>query len=133
MTDTLALLHSLDWKKIGLEGFFRGANFLERQVRLNVSLGYVSRRAQVSIWGQQYFLASTIGVCPALCALFSQYCVAPPIPAMDKLLKWLPANIPNYNESVITHGDYRLDNMIFHPTEVRCRRASSARTRGVSS
>jgi acyl-CoA dehydrogenase family protein 11 len=70
MTDTLALLHSLDWKKIGLEDFFRGANFLERQVWHPLcTLGYVMRRAQVNIWGQQYFLASTIGVCPVLCCV----------------------------------------------------------------
>jgi aminoglycoside phosphotransferase (APT) family kinase protein len=39
------------------------------------------------------------------------------IDAMDKLIEWLPQNIPTDEESSIVHGDYRLDNMIFHPTE----------------
>jgi aminoglycoside phosphotransferase (APT) family kinase protein len=42
-----------------------------------------------------------------------------PIPAMDNLLAWLPDNIPGVDETSIVHGDFRLDNMIFHPTEPR--------------
>ena len=38
---------------------------------------------------------------------------------MDKLVEWLPAHIPPGDESAIVHGDYRCDNMIFHPTEPR--------------
>ncbi len=41
------------------------------------------------------------------------------IEAMDQLIAWLPANIPPGEETSIVHGDYRLDNMIFHPTEPR--------------
>ncbi|MEO8738608.1 MAG: phosphotransferase [Casimicrobiaceae bacterium] len=41
------------------------------------------------------------------------------IGAMDRLIEWLPANIPQGEQSAIVHGDYRLDNMIFHPTEPR--------------
>lgn len=41
------------------------------------------------------------------------------IEAMDKLIAWLPDNIPEGDETAIVHGDYRLDNMIFHPTEPR--------------
>ena len=41
------------------------------------------------------------------------------IEAMDKLIEWLPNNIPPGDETTIVHGDYRLDNMIFHPTEPR--------------
>ncbi len=37
--------------------------------------------------------------------------------SMDKLVEWLPANIPPGDETAIVHGDYRCDNMIFHPTE----------------
>jgi aminoglycoside phosphotransferase (APT) family kinase protein len=42
-----------------------------------------------------------------------------PIDAMDHLIEWLPAHIPPGDQSAIVHGDYRLDNMIFHPTEPR--------------
>ena len=41
------------------------------------------------------------------------------IDAMDDLIAWLPKNIPPGDETSIVHGDYRLDNMIFHPTEPR--------------
>ena len=39
------------------------------------------------------------------------------IPAMDHLIDWLPLNIPPGDETSIVHGDYRMDNMMFHPTE----------------
>src|SRR5688572_24334990 len=39
------------------------------------------------------------------------------IEAMDRLAAWLPENIPEGDETTIVHGDYRLDNIIFHPTE----------------
>ncbi|MBA4089691.1 MAG: phosphotransferase family protein [Sphingobium sp.] len=40
-------------------------------------------------------------------------------PDMDALIAWLPENIPAGEESSIVHGDFRCDNMIFHPTEPR--------------
>ncbi len=41
------------------------------------------------------------------------------IEAMERLLEWLPANIPPDDTTTIVHGDYRLGNMIVHPTEPR--------------
>ena len=41
------------------------------------------------------------------------------IEAMEQLIEWLPKHIPTGDESSIVHGDYRLDNLIFHPTEPR--------------
>ena len=38
---------------------------------------------------------------------------------MDRLMEWLPAHIPAGDESSIVHGDYRVENLIFHPTEPR--------------
>ncbi len=38
---------------------------------------------------------------------------------MDRLMEWLPAHIPGGDETSIVHGDFRCDNMIFHPTEPR--------------
>jgi aminoglycoside phosphotransferase (APT) family kinase protein len=40
-------------------------------------------------------------------------------PNMDRLVEWLPAHIPPGDETSIVHGDFRCDNMIFHPTEPR--------------
>lgn len=39
--------------------------------------------------------------------------------AMRQLMDWLPANIPPGDETTLVHGDYRLDNLVFHPTEPR--------------
>lgn len=36
---------------------------------------------------------------------------------MDRMIEWLPAHIPAGDETRIVHGDYRCDNMMFHPTE----------------
>jgi aminoglycoside phosphotransferase (APT) family kinase protein len=41
------------------------------------------------------------------------------VPAMDALIGWLPRHVPAADETSIVHGDYRLDNVIFHPTEPR--------------
>ncbi|MDB5971001.1 MAG: phosphotransferase family protein [Hydrocarboniphaga sp.] len=40
-------------------------------------------------------------------------------PSLERLLEWLPANIPPGDESSIAHGDYRAGNLMFHPTEPR--------------
>lgn len=48
-----------------------------------------------------------------------QASVTEPIPEMDRLIEWLPQHIPPGDDTSIVHGDYRLDNMIFHPTEPR--------------
>ncbi len=40
-------------------------------------------------------------------------------PDMDRLVEWLPAHIPSGEETSVIHGDFRIDNMIFHPTEPR--------------
>jgi len=42
---------------------------------------------------------------------------------MDNLMKWLPEHVPQqkgpFERTTIVHGDFRLDNVIFHPTELR--------------
>lgn len=41
------------------------------------------------------------------------------IPAMDQLSKWLMKNLPDKdNEESLIHGDFKLDNIVFHPKEV---------------
>jgi aminoglycoside phosphotransferase (APT) family kinase protein len=40
------------------------------------------------------------------------------VPAMEELMAWLPENMPAEDDRVaLVHGDYRLDNVMFHPTE----------------
>lgn len=61
---------------------------------------YVQR--QISRWTTQYRQSET-----------------ETIEAMERLIQWLPENIPSSNDSTIAHGDLRLDNLMFHPSEPR--------------
>src|SRR3989441_6120941 len=40
-------------------------------------------------------------------------------PSMRRLMEWLPDHIPQREETTLLHGDYRLDNLLFHPSEPR--------------
>lgn len=63
--------------------------------------GYCKR--QVSTWTKQYTAAAHRD-----------------IPAMNEQSEWLMKNLPaNDDEVTLVHGDFRLDNLIFHPTEAR--------------
>ena len=41
------------------------------------------------------------------------------IKSMENLIAWLPENIPAGDETTLVHGDFRLDNLIFHAVEPR--------------
>ncbi len=41
------------------------------------------------------------------------------IASMEQLMAWLPGHIPPGDDTSIVHGDFRLDNIIFHPSEPR--------------
>ena len=58
---------------------------------------YISR--QVARWTKQYRASET-----------------EKIEEMDRLIAWLPDHLPTEENSAIVHGDFRLDNMILHPT-----------------
>ncbi len=62
--------------------------------------GYLAR--QVKRWIGQYRAAET-----------------ELIPAVESLVAWLPQHLPPEGPTRIVHGDYRLDNVMFHPTEPR--------------
>lgn len=57
---------------------------------------------QVGRWSKQYQASETA-----------------PIPAMDRLIEWLPGAIPNDEGAGIVHGDYSFHNLLIHPTEPR--------------
>ncbi|XP_068101616.1 acyl-CoA dehydrogenase family member 10 isoform X2 [Hyperolius riggenbachi] len=40
------------------------------------------------------------------------------IPAMERLIEWLPQHLPAQQSTTVVHGDFRLDNLIFHPEKV---------------
>src|SRR6185436_1591933 len=83
----ISLLHTLDYKALGLETFGKPGSYIERQV---------------GRWSKQYQASET-----------------EPIEAMNNLIAWLPKNIPPETGTTVVHGDYRLDNTIFHPSEPR--------------
>jgi len=87
LNSVISRLHSIDYRAVGLEGFGKPGNYIERQV---------------ARWSKQYEASET-----------------QKIEAMDNLIAWLPANIPPETGTTVVHGDYRLDNTIFHPTEPR--------------
>ncbi|MFA7439420.1 MAG: phosphotransferase [Sphingomonadaceae bacterium] len=87
MNATMAQLHMVDYVGVGLGDYGRPGNYFERQI---------------GRWSKQYLEDTDAGRDPN----------------MDRLIEWLPANIPaNDDATSIIHGDFRIDNMIFHPTE----------------
>jgi aminoglycoside phosphotransferase (APT) family kinase protein len=85
----IAELHTIDVAAVGLSDYSRPGNYLVRQIER---------------WTKQYLATET-----------------QTIEAMDRLIEWLPQNLPVEEETRahLVHGDYRLDNVIFHPTEPR--------------
>jgi len=97
MNRVIAALHTVQFAERGLAGYGKPGNYFERQI---------------GRWSKQY-LASADGAGP----------LSQPIDEMDQLIRRLPANIPagGRDEAMVSivHGDYRLDNLMFHPTEPR--------------
>ena len=91
MNRVIAALHRVDPAAVGLADYGRPGNYFERQI---------------TRWSRQYAASIT-----------------QPIASMDTLIEWLPAHIPagarDDSQPRIVHGDFRLDNVVFHPTEPR--------------
>src|SRR5574343_1100244 len=91
MNRVMAALHTVDVQAAGLAGYGKPGNYCERQI---------------GRWSKQYVASIT-----------------QPIEAMDRLMEWLPAHMPasarDESRVSIVHGDFRLDNLMFHPTEPR--------------
>ena len=91
MNRVIAALHRVDVAAVGLADYGRPGNYFERQI---------------GRWSKQYLASAT-----------------EPIPAMDALMEWLPTHVPegarDASQVSVVHGDFRLDNLIFHPTEPR--------------
>lgn len=93
---TLANLHKVDPTKVGLESYGKNSSFYPRQ--LKALSGVSGMQAQVP----DLDTGKPVG----------------PIPHIEDITKWLSSNMPK-DENCIYHGDYKIDNLIFHPTESR--------------
>ena len=91
MNRVIAALHTVKFADRGLASYGKPGNYFERQI---------------GRWSRQYVAS-----------------VTQPIEEMDRLMEWLPQHIPAMarSESMvgIVHGDFRLDNLMFHATEPR--------------
>ena len=91
MNRVIAALHNVDVNAVALAGYGKPGNYFDRQI---------------GRWSKQYVASIT-----------------DPIEAMDHLMEWLPAHMPasarDETQVSVVHGDYRLDNLVFHPTEPR--------------
>ncbi|KAJ2822669.1 hypothetical protein FBU31_004521 [Coemansia sp. 'formosensis'] len=91
LVDTLALLHKVDYRRVGLEGFGRDGGYYKRQVQ---SLARISE-AQ----------AAAIGPSGKL-------------PHSERLRQWF-ADHECPDETTVVHGDFKMDNVVWHPTDIR--------------
>jgi aminoglycoside phosphotransferase (APT) family kinase protein len=91
MNRVIAALHGVDPAAVGLADYGRPGNYFERQI---------------GRWSRQYAAS-----------------VTQPIESMDALIEWLPGHVPagarDDTRPSVVHGDFRLDNLVFHPTEPR--------------
>ena len=89
MCETMAKLHRLDFRAAGLGDYGREGNYFRRQI---------------SRWSQ----------------LWAQYRKDEgDNPHLDRMIAWLEPRIPDSERLALCHGDYRIGNVMFHPTEPR--------------
>ena len=90
LAQTLGAIHHVDVDAVGLSGHGRPQNYLSRQI---------------DRWTRQYRASQT-----------------DQLEAMERLMEWLPAHLPpglDDDPGTLLHGDFRIDNLIYHPTEPR--------------
>lgn len=89
MVTTLARLHSIDFAAIGLADYGRTGNFFERQI---------------ARWSRQYL---------------DDVDDAGRDANLEHLIEWLTVHVPPAIDISIVHGDFKVDNIVFHPSEPR--------------
>ncbi|MGB0620521.1 MAG: phosphotransferase family protein [Myxococcota bacterium] len=88
--DVLAALHRVDFQAVGLDDYGKPGNYFARQVH---------------VWSKQYTASQ---------AEPDERCAS-----MERLMEWLPENIPADETTTIVHGDFGLNNLMLHQTEPR--------------
>lgn len=89
MGATMAALHCLDYRALGLGDYGRPGNYFARQFKR---------------WSQQW-------------AQFRRG--DDDNPDLDRIVAWLGERVPESQLTALCHGDFRITNMMFHPTEPR--------------
>lgn len=89
MCATLAGIHQLDYKAVGLGDFGRPGNYFARQLNRWSRLWAEYRRGDDDN------------------------------PALDRMVRWLAERVPTSETLALCHGDFRMANVVFHPTEPR--------------
>jgi len=87
MIDLLVELQKVDWRAAGLEGFGRPDGYLPRQLKR---------------WVDQLERTTPH---------------TRPLPVMNQVRDWLQAHIPESPPATIVHGDYKLDNVMWNPSD----------------
>jgi aminoglycoside phosphotransferase (APT) family kinase protein len=88
---TLAQLHAVPYKSVGLENFGRAGGYFGRQMKTLKTISEAQAATQDIKTGKK------VG----------------PVPHFNDLLDWFARNLPADRTSIV-HGDYKLDNMVFH-------------------
>ncbi|KAJ3155836.1 hypothetical protein HDU89_005394 [Geranomyces variabilis] len=94
IVDALAALHAVPYKEIGLADYGPATGFYPRQLRRLAQVSAAQGRVTDAEDG------SAVG----------------PLPSLDTSLAWLAAHAPP-DETTLCHGDFKLDNVVFHPTQ----------------
>lgn len=96
-TRTLATLSLLDPSKLGLDNFAPHTPYFPRQIKSITKVSIAQSKA-VDIKTNK-----PVG----------------PIPYFEEMISWYQDNLPDETKTSprIVHGDYKMDNVIFHPTE----------------
>jgi len=87
MAETLAKLHALDWRSLGLADYGRSDSYFARQI---------------ARWSRQWEASK-----------------ANDDLEIDRIARWLSKHVPRQEICAIAHGDFRIGNLMFHPTEPR--------------
>lgn len=87
---TLAQLHAVDFKRIGLESYGKQVGFYKRQMKSLARISDAQSKGEL----------------------------VDPIPRLDEIFSWFEKNQVK-DEARLIHGDFKIDNLVYHPTEPR--------------
>ncbi len=102
----LAQLHQIDYSAIGLGDYGKPGNYFARQIHVWSKQYSTSLEAEGALDAAEESSSASRGSADR-CA------------SMERLMEWLPENIPEDATTTIVHGDFGLNNMVIHPTEAR--------------